>query len=95
MMPIKDPEETVTVEFDFTGEMDSIQSAVVTATVQNGTDANPSAILSGTHEIDGSKIYQKITGGVSGVIYRLRCKALNASDTIVRVGLLPVKTINQ
>lgn len=92
MMPIKDPTESVVVEFDFDGEMESVTSAVVTATVHSGTDANPSGILYAAPQVSGDKVTQRIQAGVSGVTYTLRCEATAGLDVVVRSDLLPVKT---
>ncbi len=46
-------------------------TAVVTATVLEGVDANPSAILSGLPSVSGSKVLQFVIGGVTGVTYKL------------------------
>lgn len=92
MMPEKDPSESVVVEFDFTGELSGITSAVVTATVHSGgTDPDPNNIVYGAPQLDGKYVQQRIYNGLSGVVYKLRCVATNGSDTIVREALLPVK----
>lgn len=59
-----------------------ISGAVVAASVFTGTDANPSAIISGSPSISGTVVSQKIIGGVDGVIYNLLC-VVNTSDTHV------------
>ncbi len=94
MMPIKDPSESVVVEFDFGGELSTITSATVAASVQSGTaDPNPSAILYGGVQLDGNKVLQRISGGVSGTTYKLRCEATDGLDVILRADLLPVKSL--
>lgn len=93
MMPVKDPDESVIVEFDFEGELDSVASAVVEATVHSGgSDPDPSGILYGSPQIVGDKVFQRIIGGISGVTYGLRCEGTSSLDVIVRAELLPVKT---
>lgn len=93
MMPTKIPTESVVVEFDFSGEMDTIASASVTSAVASGgSDANPSGLLYGAPQIEGDRVKQRIVGGLSGVTYRLTCTATQGLDVIVRTDLLPVKT---
>jgi len=39
----------------------------------------------------GKIVYQKVTGGLSGVVYKLRCKAMDSSGGVhVIVGKLQV-----
>lgn len=62
--------------FDFISTLEAgetIVTAVVTASVYSGVDANPSAIISGTTQISGTKVKQSLTGGVVGTIYELAC----------------------
>jgi hypothetical protein len=46
-------------------------TASVTVEVLTGVDASPSAILSGTATIEGTKVKQFIIAGVTGVTYKL------------------------
>jgi len=64
--------------FNFVRQLDAgetIQSAVWSITVKQGTDPNPSAMLSGTAIINGTKVSQKVIGGLDGVQYCLTCLA--------------------
>jgi len=66
--------ETVTETFDFTSRLanaETISTAVVTATTYSGTDASPSAIVSGSATISGKKVLQNVTAGTLGVTYLL------------------------
>lgn len=68
--------ETVTETFPFLSRLavgETISTAVVTATTYSGTDASPSAIISGSATISGSNVTQKITAGTLGVTYLLLC----------------------
>ncbi len=71
--------ELETVVFDFTSRLtpaETLSTAVTTAVVYSGTDASPSAIISGSASISGQKVSQKITTvsvGVLGVTYDLVC----------------------
>lgn len=64
--------------FNFVKELDAgetILSSVWTITVKDGVDPNASAMLSGSPTINGTKVTQKIIGGVDGVQYCLTCLA--------------------
>ena len=68
--------ETVIETFAFTSRLaaaETISTASVAATVYSGTDATPSAVISGSSTITGQKVTQKLTGGTLGVIYKLVC----------------------
>lgn len=78
--------ETSSLVFDFLSVLPAgvtISSASVTASTYSGTDAAPSAILSGSPTISGSKVTQKVTVGVLGVTYLLLASA-TLSDGQVR-----------
>lgn len=68
--------ETASLVFDFASRLaagETISTQVVAASVYSGVDATPSAIISGSATASGTQVTQKITGGVSGVIYELLC----------------------
>ena len=81
--------------FDFAQNLpitETISSASVTATVYSGTDASPSAIISGAATISGTKVTQTITAGTIGVTYILTCVIVTiASRSFVQDGYLTVK----
>lgn len=85
---------TQTLTFDFTsliasGETISTQS--VAAVVYSGTDASPSAILSGSASHSGAIVSQNITAGTVGVTYLLTCTTTtSASQTLLLTGLLVI-----
>lgn len=90
----KSPEATIIGGFDFSSLLSTgqtISSATAGVSVWAGVDATPSAILSGLPTVSGLVVSQKLTGGVAGVIYKLRVSAV-ASDgsTQVLVGYLAV-----
>lgn len=93
MTPIKDPSESVVIEFDFTGEMSAIGSAVVEIAVMDGAvDPAVASIKDGAHQIVGTKVLQRASFGVSGINYAWRCLAINGSDKILRSDVMPVKS---
>jgi len=51
---------------------ETISTQVCTASVFSGVDASPSSIISGAASVNGTKVYQKVTGGVNGAIYLLK-----------------------
>lgn len=86
----KDPGEDVTVEFDF-ALAGVPTSPVVELEVIEGADPTPEAIRLGSPAIVGSKVFQRITAGVAGVDYGMRCFAVIGSDTFLIDGILPVR----
>lgn len=92
MTPIKDPAESVVLEFDFSSEMSAIGSAVVSVAVHgSGTDAAVATIPDGAPQISGTSVLQRISNGVAGVDYKLRCQATSGSDVLVRADVMPVR----
>lgn len=93
---IKPPTDTRTVYFNFTSNLavgETISTQVVTASVFSGTDANPSAIISGSASASGAEVSQKITGGVTGVVYTLLCTiTTSAGQTLTIAAYLAVMT---
>lgn len=91
---IKPPTDTKNFVFNFDGDLavgETISTQQVTATVWSGTDANPSAIISGSASASGSNVTQKITGGTTGVTYRLLCTVTTSGgQTLTRAGYLAV-----
>ena len=86
--------ETLNETFDFLSRLaigETISTATVTASVYSGTDAAPSAIVSGSAAISGSKVTQKITAGTLGVVYKLLCVCTTStSQTLSLAALLAV-----
>jgi hypothetical protein len=78
--------ETVTETFDFLSRLavgETLSTATVTASVYSGTDASPSAIVSGSATISGSKVTQKITAGTLGVVYKLMCTVTTSTSQLL------------
>lgn len=92
ILSAKDPAETITVAFDFAALTAAPLSPSVAIEVVQGTDPSASAMLSGGAAVSGSKVFQRITGGLVGCAYNLRCTA-SASDgsTYVVAAVLPVQ----
>jgi hypothetical protein len=72
---------------------ETISSATCTAITMNGTDTNPSAILSGSPTISGANVSQRVLGGLNENTYRLEMAATTSLGNVyVAVGDLPVYT---
>lgn len=72
ILPEKASGETIPLVVSFADRLqygESINGATVQVTVLSGTDANPSAMLSGSPSFTSSTVTQIITGGVIGVTY--------------------------
>lgn len=77
--------ETSPYVFDFISRLasgETLSSATTTASVWSGVDSNPSAIISGSATISGTKVTQNITGGAVGTIYMVNCRATTSSGTV-------------
>lgn len=96
VMGPKDPAEVKVLTFDFTKELGTatLVSATTTASVTNGEDPTPANLISGEATVSGQKAYQKVSGGLHGVIYKLRCTAVDSDGGVhVIVGGLHVETL--
>jgi hypothetical protein len=90
----KDPLELIPVTFDFTPYLGvaTIGTQTVTATVYQGTDATPSAVLSGSPTESAGVVTQKMTGGTPGTDYKLACKATLSDNRVLVLGIvIPVR----
>lgn len=83
MFSPKDPNEVVTVTFDFTNLASSVSVSSVNVTVMSGTDGNPNAMKSGAATTSGAKVLQSITGGISGNAYKITCTVTSGANTWV------------
>jgi hypothetical protein len=74
VQPAKLVNETKIYAWDFNlAAGETISTASCAATVFSGTDATPSALISGSSTISGAKVTQKLTDGTLGVIYQVLC----------------------
>jgi hypothetical protein len=78
--------ESVSTVFDFISRLatgETISTATVVASVYSGVDATPSAVISGSASISGTKVTQLVVAGVLGVMYKLVCTiTTSASQTL-------------
>lgn len=92
-MPEKDPAERIIARFDFSKRATSISGPVAQAVVISGTDADPSAIISGAPVINGTSVLQAYAGGVAGVNYGVSMQVTtDTGEVLVLAGILPVRT---
>lgn len=78
--------ETLDVEVDFLSRLSVGETALTAAStmeVLTGTDATPSAMLSGSPTISGSVVTQKVIGGLPGVVYQLSIAVRTSNSAIV------------
>lgn len=70
----KDPSEIITVAMDFAPITSAPTNPVVSVSRAGGSrdDPSPEDILSGSPQVNGSRILQKVVGGLSDVDYRIR-----------------------
>ena len=89
----KDPGEDVFVVWEFEALTSTPTSPVVTVTRHAGeADATPSAIVSGSPTISGTKVLQKVVDGTDGTDYSMRCEVDGPDGSHwVLVGVLPVR----
>lgn len=89
--PVSSTESYVVDFVDAIPAGDSISSQSVSASTYSGTDASPSAIISGSATASGTKVTQKLTAGTLGVIYQLTWTAGTAGGlTLKKMGFLAV-----
>lgn len=90
-MKTKSPEESVVVQFDFSSELPSVTSAVVSVQIHGvGADPALSSFIQLAPQIVGASVLQRISGGVLGVRYRIQCIATKGADIIKRRGIIHV-----
>lgn len=89
----KDPSEIVTLAFDFANLTAAPTTPVCSIAHHAGaSDASPTAVLSGSPTITGTKLLQQVRAGVAGADYILRAQADTASgDRYVIAAILPVR----
>lgn len=82
--------------FDFSPILrsgETISTASCSVEVKDGEDPNPNAILSGSAQISGGLVVQRVFGGVNGVTYRLVMTVTTSlTNVYTLVGDLPVYT---
>ena len=90
----KDADESITLGFDFASLTSAVSAPVVTVTRHAGKpDAAPEALLSGVPAVAGPRVLQRVTGGVTGTDYLLRCQVDTPDgDRYVLAGVLPVRS---
>ncbi|MBP6189000.1 MAG: hypothetical protein KA440_08580 [Azonexus sp.] len=90
----KDPAEAITVTFDFSALATAVSNPVVSCTVISGkVDGGVEAMLSGSPQVAGTGVLQRIIGGLDENVYKLRCQIDDADgERWVVADSLVVKT---
>jgi len=68
--------DSLNYKFNFLSQLapgETISTAVTTASVYTGVDANAAAVVSGVASISGTQVTQLLVGGVPGVVYQILC----------------------
>lgn len=90
-----DPEEEITVGFNFSNVTKNVSSPTIEVSIISGTDDNPNPnhILDETPQIyQNNIVLQRIKGVIEGVNYQLRCKVIAENgDVIIHTDSLPVR----
>ena len=81
--------------FDFLSSLaagETLTLATVTASVYQGTDPNPTAIISGAASIlNTSQVQQLFTGGILGTLYKLACQVTTSlGQILVQTAILAI-----
>jgi hypothetical protein len=94
MFSSKDPEEKITITFDFSDLAESVSDPVITVVDVNNIDSVPSDILfSSPQVIQSNKVCQSIIDGINLSNYQFRCKVTtNTGDILIHTDILPVRT---
>jgi hypothetical protein len=91
----KDPEEVVTLTFDFTDELgaETIEPGpAVTIAVRKGADPDVAQVVNGAPQVSGATVLQSVKAGVAGVDYAVRCKVTTSGGRVLVLGrVLPVR----
>lgn len=93
----KDPEEIVTLTFDFSLDLnlsETIASPVTTVELVRGVDPAFAAVQNGAGQVSGSSILQSVKAGIAGCEYRVKVKVTtSAGRVLVLSRVLPVRDI--
>ena len=93
-LPSKLPAEQLKVGFEFASLLaagETLSSGTVTSVLYSGTDASPSAVISGAASISGTQLVQLLIGGVTGNIYNLTASATTSAGKTLNIqGLLTI-----
>lgn len=94
IFPPKGESEEITAEFDFLSRMvpgEEAATAICTCSVLTGEDPTPALMVSGDPTVSNDIVFQKIIGGLSGVIYTLTCSVrTNLNNILINTAQLAV-----
>lgn len=86
----KEPGESVVLEFDFGSDLAAIDTVTLAVSAVNGTDLAAQAVKDGIHQILGSKVLQRMSGGIDRSEYKFKCTATRGQDKRVLTSVVPV-----
>jgi hypothetical protein len=88
----KDPAGRVTLAFEFKRYTSTPASADVEIAVWRGADGSALSVLDGAPAILGTKVYQRVLGGLHDTDYKLTCMLTDeGGQAYVLTGVLPVR----
>ncbi len=88
----KDPQEIITVTFDFAKLLTRIDSvSSLSVSVHKGVDGAPATLLLNAPIISDTKVLQLIQNGLDGVYYKLRADVLVGMERYALSAILPVR----
>jgi hypothetical protein len=88
----KDPAGRTTLAFEFKRYTSTPDSATVEIAVWRGADSSALSVLDGAPAIVGTKVYQRVLGGLHDTDYKLTCMLTDAGgQAYVLTGVLPVR----
>jgi hypothetical protein len=91
----KDPEEVVTLTFDFADELgaETINPGpAVAVAVKKGADPDVAQVANGAPQVSGATVLQSVKAGVAGVDYAVRCKATTSGGRVLVIArVLPIR----
>lgn len=86
----KDPDESIVVAFDFsTADVLSVTSPTVECSLrwyEGQADASPAGMVSGTANVDGAVVLQRLVGGLHLNDYNVRCTAQAPDGRVLVIG---------
>jgi len=94
-LPVKGTHESVVLVFDFSASSAAsitVQLMEVSIELGVGVDPNVSSFATGAPQVSGTKVLQRVTGGVDGLDYRVECTVLtDTGDTLSVASIVPVR----
>lgn len=94
-LPVKGTHESVVLRFDFTSSgaaQVTVQTMEVSVEMGVGVDPAVSSFVTGSSQVNGAVVLQRIAGGVDGLDYRVECTVTtDTGDTLSLASIVPVR----